>query len=292
MKHRAKVKMPGACGELVQGTLNGIPFHVSCPVGLYSTVEVELFGEPGALEHPPESPKAAAALQGFLKARGIEGMGGRITITSELPRSKGMASSTADVAGTIYAAARALDVQLTPQEMARLALDIEPTAGSIFSNIVLFDHRQGQLWEDLGPCPDMDILVLDYGGEVDGPAFNRFDCSDILRQTEPQVMEALSLVREGLSTNDLVLIGQGATLSAFANQFLLYKPQLESVIVAAEEVEAVGINVAHSGTVVGVLLDPTWHDVEEVRAWLEPRLPGLNSIRHCRLTGGGAVPVD
>lgn len=284
--------MPGACGELVQGSLNGIPFHVSCPVDLYSTVEVELSGEPGVLEHAAGSPKSAPALRSFLKGRGLDGMGGRITITSDLPRSKGMASSTADVAGTVYAAARALEVQLTPQEVARLALDIEPTGGSLFSNIVLFDHRQGQLWEDLGPCPDMDILVLDFGGEVDTMAFNRMDCSDILQQTEPQVAEALSLVREGLATKDLVLIGQGATLSAFANQFILFKPQLESLIVAAEEVEALGINVAHSGTVVGVLLDPSWHDVEEVGAWLEPRLPGLNFIRRCRLTGGGAVSVE
>ncbi len=289
MKGQAAVKLPGTCGELVQGTLNGTPFHVSCPVDMFSRVEVELSDESSTLDHPVASPKAAAALRAFLEQRGLAGMGGRITINSDLPRSKGMASSTADVAGVIYAASQALGLEVTPQEVARLALGIEPTDASLFPNIALFDHRHGQLLEELGPCPAMEIIVLDFGGEVDTMAFNRIDCSDILQQTEPQVTEALGLVREGLATGDLLLIGQGATLSAFANQLILFKPQLERVLMAAEEVEALGVNVAHSGTVIGVLLDPTWHDAEEVRGWLANHVPGLNFSRVCRMTGGGPV---
>lgn len=288
---RAAVKMPGTCGELVQGTLDGVPFHVSCPVGVYSTVEIELSEGAGQLECPADSPKALAALRAMLTRQGCHGLGGRMAIRSALPRSKGMASSTADVGGAIYAAGRALGREVEPREAARLALEIEPSDGSLFPNIVLFDHRGGRLWEDLGPCPPMGVVVLDFGGEVDTVAFNHCDLSAPLRETEPQVAEALALVRQGLANGDPWLIGQGATLSALANQRILFKPQLAAVLEAAEEIDALGVNVAHSGTVLGVLLDARYHDAPEARAWLESRLEGLDFALFCPLVGGGPVTV-
>lgn len=292
MRRRAAVKVPGTCGELVQGTLEGITFHVSCPIDMYSTIQVELAEDAGMLECPSDSPKASAALRALLAYQGCNGLGGRMAIHSTLPRSKGMASSTADVAGAIYAAARALGSKIAPLEAARLALQIEPSDGSLFPNIVLFDHRSGQLCEDLGPCPPLEVVVLDFGGEVDTVAFNSRNWSALLGETEPRVAEALALVRAGLARGDPALIGQGATLSALANQRILPKPQLEAVLLAAEEVDALGVNVAHSGTVLGVLLDPCWHQAQEVRAWLERRLPGLNFSLCCRLTGGGPIPLE
>ena len=291
MKMRGAVKVPGTCGELVQGTVEGVPFHVSCPVDIYATVDVELETEWLGLDCPADSPKASAALRALLARQGCNGIGGRMAIRSPLPRSKGMASSTADVAGAIYAAARALDREVPPSEVARLALEIEPSDGSLFPNIVLFDHWGGKLWEDLGPCPPLELVVLDFGGEVDTLAFNRQDRSALLRETEAQVAEALSMVREGLVRGLPDLIGHGATLSALANQRILFKPQLEAVLAAAEEVDALGVNVAHSGTVLGVLLDSRLHDAQDVRAWLETRLPGLNFAISCRLTGGGPVAL-
>ncbi|MDP2662908.1 MAG: GHMP kinase, partial [Dehalococcoidia bacterium] len=292
VKRRATVRMPGTCGELVQGYLEGIHFHVSCPVNIYSTVEVELDEDAGGLKCPSDSPKASTALRSFLAYQECNGMGGTMTIHSMLPRSKGMASSTADVAGAIYAAGLALGREIVPSETARLALGIEPSDGSLFPNIVLFDHREGRIWEDLGPCPPLEMVILDFGGEVDTVAFNRRDCSALLRETEPQVAEALALVREGLGRGDVTLIGQGATLSALANQHILPKPQLDAVLKAAEEVGSLGVNVAHSGTILGVLLDPRQHRAQEVCAWLERRLPGLNFSICCRLTGGGPISVE
>ena len=55
------VALAGTCGELVQGTLDGVPCLVSCPIGRYSIAEVRLRQEPG-WEVPPDAPKAAAAL--------------------------------------------------------------------------------------------------------------------------------------------------------------------------------------------------------------------------------------
>jgi L-threonine kinase len=66
---------------------------------------------------------------------------------------------------------------------------------------------------------------------------------------------AVVLVTKGLETGDARLIGQGATMSALANQAILYKPCLEQVITISQDFGAVGICAAHSGTVIGVMFN-------------------------------------
>ncbi|MBI4320797.1 MAG: GHMP kinase [Chloroflexi bacterium] len=238
-------------------------------------------------EFPAESPKAAAAVRAGLAYLGRENFGGVLTIESGLPRGKGMASSTADVVGAIHAVCAALGQIISPEEVARLALGIEPTDGSAFPDIALFDHRSGRIYENLGACPPIDIVVLDFGGEVDTVAFNQCDRSELLRELEPEAAEALRLVRRGLTIGDVRAIGRGATLSAKANQNVLHKPQLDAVIAVADEIDALGVNVGHSGTVVGVLLHPQKHHAASVASWVAHRLPSPEATYTCQIIGGG-----
>jgi uncharacterized protein involved in propanediol utilization len=50
-------------------------------------------------------------------------------------------------------------------------------------------------------------------------------------------------------------IGQAATMSAKVNQRLLPKPYLDTLIEIAEEYEAHGVCIAHSGTIAALLFD-------------------------------------
>lgn len=284
---RATVKMPGTCGELVQGTLGGTSFHISCPIDVYSTVTVELTAEAVRWTFPPDTPKAAAAVEAALRHFEVDGQGGRLSVRSSLPRAKGMASSTADVAGAINAVALALGREISPAEVAQLALEIEPTDGSVFPDIVLFDHRGGELYENLGPCPRIDLIVLDFGGEIDTVSFNSHDRTDLLRSIEPRISEAVELVREGLRAGDPSLIGRGATISALANQIVLFKPQLEVVLRLAQSLGAVGVDVGHSGTVIGVLVDPRHSDAMSIAPFFRLELPDVENVQVCRLVGGG-----
>jgi len=52
-------------------------------------------------------------------------------------------------------------------------------------------------------------------------------------------------------------------------------------------VGALGVNVAHSGTVIGLLLDPSHADGLATVAYLTAHLPGLESISLNRMVGGG-----
>jgi L-threonine kinase len=282
---RATVRTPGTCGELVQGTRDGVLFHVTSPINVFSTVTVWLTAETGVCG-PGDSPKAVAAVNAALRHFSAP-HGANVAICSELPRAKGMASSTADVAGAIAACALALGKPLPPREIVDLALTIEPTDGSPFPGIVVFDHRGGAVFEPIGEPPPIEVIALDFGGEVDTVAFNAVDRSEKLRRLEPSAAEALALVRRGILGARADLIGRGATLSALANQDLLPKPELSGVRDFGREVGAVGVCVGHSGTVIGLLIDPARSDGAAVLERARQAFPALGFARRCRLVGGG-----
>lgn len=252
---RATVRAPGSCGELVQGLIGGVLCHVTCPVALYSTVTVQLEAASSPVRAPADRLKTARAVEITLKYLGMDRLGATVTVSSELPVGKGMASSTADVAAAIAATGLALGVTLTPEQVARLAVQVEPSDGTMFPGIALFNHLRAAVGEPLGKPPPLRALVLDFGGTVDTVEFNRLDRAALLRELSPAAERAAELVRLGLAEGDPALIGQAATLSAIAHQRVLFKPQLPAALDFARQVGAVGVNVAHSGAVIGVLLD-------------------------------------
>lgn len=295
MNHKAKVRVPGTCGELVQGTMDGVHFHVTCPVNIYSEAKVEVASlscydsVSQSFCFPSDRPKSAEAVKKTIQFLCYSDLKLGLELHSPLPLAKGMASSTADVAASIEATALALGKELDKKDVARIALSVEPTDGCFFPGIVLFDHREGRLYEFMGNPPPMEILVLDFGGEVDTVAFNRVDRKALLHSLEPQFKEALEMVRDGLKAGDTRLIGEAATLSARTYQAVLFKPQLEKVIELAKEVGAVGVNIAHSGTVTGILLNGRKQNSEEIARFLQERMPDLEKITPCALIGGGSL---
>jgi L-threonine kinase len=272
--------------------VNGAHFLVTCPVNLYSTVSVMLYPGKPTIVGPVDCPKSVEAVRATLAYLGREEIGAKLIIRSLLPRRKGMASSTADVAGAIAATALALRVHLSPIEIAQLALSIEPSDGIMFPGIALFDHRHGLLYEDLGLPPPIEIAVLDFGGTVDTLEFNRVDRRAILCGMEAQFKESLELVRRGIALGEPSLVGKGATISAQLNQEILYKPELESAVEFATSVEAIGVNVAHSGAVIGILLDQRLRRGRTVLEQARRAFSGLEASYCLQLIGGGLKEVS
>lgn len=64
------VSVAGACGELVQGTLDGMPCLVSCPIDRMAEVEVVVTQGGGRITAPPTMPKTHRAVQLALAALG------------------------------------------------------------------------------------------------------------------------------------------------------------------------------------------------------------------------------
>lgn len=249
---KIETRMPGSCGELVQGTLDGIDFHITCPINKYS--HVTLAGvKSDAVSVPEKLDKTAAAVKkalDILEAQhGIE-----VQIQSELPRGKGMASSTADIAAAVYAVFELFECRINPREIADIALSVEPTDGTIFDGIVAFDHIKGRILKAIGDAPPIEILVLEPPTYLDTIGFNKQKGQ--LKETDQLfVKEALEMAIEGFTSGNLRLIGNAATLSSILNQKLLYKPEFDDVMAICKSKGGLGVNIAHSGTVLGMLVE-------------------------------------
>ena len=288
----ATVRAPGVCGELAQGVIEGIHFLVTCPVDFYSRVKVDIYADGPGVEAPEDCDKAAAAVRRTLFHLKNAKVRAKLTINNPIPRGKGMASSSADLAAAIAATGLALGEEISPYQIAQIALSIEPTDGIMIPGVALFDHRAGIIRESLGPPPPMEIVALDLGGTVDTVQFNLVDRFQRWESVDEQTGEALRLLRHGIAEQDPALVGRGASISAEASQTVLAKPRLAEVKEFAESVGAVGVNVGHSGTIMGVLLDARERRGKSTYHKALSAFPDAESVYHFRLLGGGVQRVD
>jgi len=288
----AIVRAPGVCGELAQGVIEGIHFLVTCPVDFYSRVKVDIYSDGPGVEAPQDCEKAAAAVRRTLFHLKNAKVRAKLSINNPIPRGKGMASSSADLAAAIAATGLALGEEISPYQIAQIALSIEPTDGIMIPGVALFDHRAGIIRESLGPPPPMEIVALDLGGTVDTVQFNMVDRFQRWQSVDEQTGEALRLLRRGIQEQDPALVGQGASISAEASQTVLAKPRLAEVKEFAESVGAVGVNVGHSGTIMGVLLDARERRGKSTYHKALSAFPDAESVYHFRLLGGGVQRVD
>lgn len=288
---RATVRVPGVCGELVQGMLGLNHFLVTCPIDFYSRVTVDIFDGTSGVSAPPNCSKSVEAVHATLAHLGQTGAAATLTISNSIPRGKGMGSSSADVTGAIAATSLALGQQLSPSVIGELALLVEPSDGVMFPGIALFDHREGSIIEEIGPPPPMEIVAVDFGGTVDTLEFNKIDHNDAWHSIESVTQQALDLVRQGILEGTPTLVGQGASISAKAGQRILEKPQLARVLDFVESVGAVGVCVAHSGTIIGVLLDAQERRGKSTFRRAREAFADAEMVHHFRLMSGGVQVV-
>ena len=278
-----EIKVPGSCGELVQGTKNGAPFLVTCPINLYTTITVSK----GTGRRQGFGAKSHMALQRILHYLGETDFPYDMILTSELPIGKGMASSSADIAAVCFAVAVTLERSLTAAEVSRIAAGIEPTDGVFFPGIVRLNHMTGECQESLGIFPPFKIAVFDAGGAINTLEFHqRGDLDRLSRENEAQTSAALELLSDAANAE---AIAEAATQSALANQSILPKRDLEDMIEIVQEMGALGINTAHSGTISGVLFSPDAEDdfVKEQAFRLASRYPHLKYLQSVELISGG-----
>lgn len=254
------VSSPGSCGEFIQGYMDGISFMVTCPINRYSYA-MSQFDGPG--DRLPK--KAALAVKKTLNYLGEEDRDIPIRLKSNILPGKGMASSTADISAVAQAVALPCGKRLTAHEIADIALSIEPSDATFFNGIVRFDHRGGTLIQQIGDCPPLKILIYDCGGEIDTVDFNtRADLVDLQKENEKYIKIALNLFRKGIQNGSIDEIGRASSISAFANQKILYKKQLNRFYKVGMQVGGKGIICAHSGTVLGLIVSADG-DIENMK---------------------------
>lgn len=260
--------MPATCGELVQGTLEGRPFQVPCPLGIRGHVCVTARYGTGRVWGTGDHPKARDAARAVLRHAGSPPVDLHVALRTPVRRGAGMGSSTCDVVGTLQGTSRALGFEMDTRLWARLAARIEPTNGVMFDRLVAFDHVEGRVLETLGDPPPMQVLVLDVGGTVDTLELHRRR-SNQERADAPGsstiYRDLLARLRKGIRKGDPEAVGEAATRSA---QLIRSPARNEAVEIALDlscRYGGFGVAAAHSGTVAGMLFPD---DPERVRAAL------------------------
>lgn len=299
---------PGTCGELAQGMTGGVDFLITCPVNQFARATATLYAGPGnaadfdaggdaaanssvsGIDHLPKTRQAVALALAEISGRtGIANPSAALSVSSPIPVGKGMGSSSADITAAVaaVAAVAAAGIALPPEVIARIALAVEPTDGVMFPGIAMFDHRKGRIAESLGPPPPLEIIAIDRGGQVDTLAFNAVDRTAQWAAVADQTAAALALVRAGIKRGDPELVGRGATISAQAGHPPGAGEWVERAIALAAEIGAVGVNIAHSGTIVGILLDARQRRSKPAFRRAQQAFADAASVRHLRVIGGG-----
>ena len=285
----ATVRAPGVCGMLAQGVLGDMPFSVGCPVDFFSRVRVELSpGGPGVTA-PEGCEKTVAAVRRTLSHLRQAKVRANVRVSSPIPRSRGLGSSTADLSAAIAATALALGQELSPYDIAQIALSIEPTGGAMMPGLALFDHRAGMVRETIGPPPPMEIVGLDFGDSTNSSLDGS---SHQWRWVDDGTGEALALIRRGVAEKSPALVGQGATMAAEAAISIDPRPRLDDVREFAREVGAVGVNGGRRNGVTGVLLDATERRGKSTYIKAMEAFPEAETVYHFRMLGGGVQIVS
>ncbi|AOY75460.1 hypothetical protein [Clostridium formicaceticum] len=286
---------PASCGELLQGYIEGGEKLISYSINLFSKVTIREEQKKSIGKASKNDSKAYQMLEQVFQYYGYhqrDAINLCLQIDSSIPIAKGMASSTADLAATAVATANYLGKKLSEEEIAKLCIKIEPTDSTIFSSITLFDHLKGSFKKQYGSIPKCKVLLLEGKERIDTIDFRKTDHSSCLKENESALKEALKSFEEGIKSSDLKEIGKAATISAFANQKILYKEGLEKIGELSEKLGAYGINVAHSGSVVGILYNEESFDREKFYHMIksQPYMKNyLSIVSYDIIPGGGKI---
>ncbi|MDU7192000.1 MAG: GHMP kinase, partial [Veillonella sp.] len=275
------VRAPGTCGEFLQGSIDGQSFLVTCPINRYSYALSNVI-QPFSKEFCALQPKSAQArklVQELVQQKNKNQICPPVYVRSDILQGKGMASSSADISVTAMATALAMDYDLSLKELEQICLSVEPTDASFYQGVTQFDYIKGTISKPLGMCPPLKILVFDEGGSIDTVSFNKqADLQNKILEKESIIQESFDLFKQGLITHDIKLIGQAATLSAFGNQRILYKPNLYDFHDVGNSYNSVGTIIAHSGTIMGLLFPVDYGRIDDCKNEILRKLPQLTYV--------------
>jgi uncharacterized protein involved in propanediol utilization len=257
----------GHHGEIVQGAFqaaNGltVPGLLTMPCPLLSSRvqfapnssgQITAFG----VESPPGSPyaKTVTAAEIACSFIGIAGLGGDLRLESNIPGSKGCGSSTADVVGTIRAVADSAGVQVTGAEIARIAVQAELASDSVmFDMPVLFAQTCGAVLDRYNASlPSFSVIGFDSAPE------SEIDTLDIERPVyDAADLDTFALLRSGLRhairAGDASVLGKIASASTRIAMKHNPNDRVQEVMASAGRLGCLGVQVAHSGTVAGIMM--------------------------------------
>ncbi|RVQ48044.1 hypothetical protein [Sinorhizobium meliloti] len=249
----------GTFGELLQGQLpigslsGDSHFLVTMPIAVFARAHfMPIAGTRSVTVYPPHKVKAKRLAENLLTALGASG--GILFLKSELPEGKGLASSSADLVATARSIACCFKRSIPTTLIEKLMVEIEPSDGVLYPGVVAYQQRAGRLISFLGQIPPLAIVGVDEGGTVETVDYDQRR-GEISANHRTQYQNLLDRTQIAIAQGDTATIGAVATSSALLHQERAPKKHLDSMLKASAETGALGVIVAHSGTMAGILVD-------------------------------------
>jgi uncharacterized protein involved in propanediol utilization len=245
-------------GEIIQGQLScGTNFLVTLPISKGSRVMFSKCPESKNLYiGPGYKIKLAKLIKTIEQEYGIK-ITGSLNVKCEVPEGKGISSSTADLVSCCKAVASAYDIKITSFDVDHLLSSVEPSDGLAHDGSVVYDYKRCRLLKKLDYVPPFTILCVDEGGVLDTVNFNKSNLEISKSQKDQYQKLEIAFINQDLSA-----IARIATNSTLFWQKYNKKSSLEKVIRICEEIKGLGVINTHSGTCLGILLNPFSKDLQ------------------------------
>lgn len=249
---------PGKCGELIQGYMDGEECVSSYCVDLFSkvTISEKVIDKPIKKYNKKKSIEAISLVLDYfgIDRNEIENMD--INIKSNIPIGKGMASSTADIGASIMAILSYLEKDMPVEDIAMLAAKVEPTDSLFYRDICIFNPIKGRAKVHASKLSSYEVLVLEPRNKINTVKIRaQKDYYKIVNENKQITENAFKTLIEGLNNDNRELLKNACESSALANERVKKTPYIREIMKIADEYGAKLVNIAHTGTIVGVVLD-------------------------------------
>ncbi|SFI39717.1 threonine kinase [Tindallia magadiensis] len=286
---------PGSCGEWLQGWLRGGEKLISYAIDSFSRVTLEEAGHGLAdhqwlKRHRPRAFQMMELIFEEVKASEKDRHSFHVKLESPLPLAKGMASSTADLAAVADGVARWFGMILSPEKLTKLCVQLEPTDSIIHPQTCLMDPLTGEVsfYFEQEP-PPLELLILEGKKDIVTASSRKPDHFEKRKAYEKEMEQALKWFQTGLQEKKPSLLAKAAWISALGNEAFYPQPGLRDIQSLALESGALGLNVSHSGSTLGLLFEPEALDEERFsKGWqvLSCRHHYQPPKRHRMIAGG------
>lgn len=280
---------PASCGELIQGKDERGEFLTSYCVPLYSEAVLCRAEKQVRSKFYEKAYKALERLfRMFGEEKELQKIGWRIS--SNIPRGKGMSSSTADIGAILGAGVSYLGVSIDADQATKIAAAVEPTDSIFYKSLTLIDPLSGERLRILGEMPRMKVLILEPSVRVEtesmrkNPNYEKYKNEKI--KSYKKMLESLE---QGIKEKAPETVGKIAMKSALLNQQLLQKAELEKIIETADVLGAYGVNIAHSGSIVGILMDVRDEERRYTQRLIEQKIAAIYGRMYCLPIIGGGI---
>ncbi|MBA0883435.1 GHMP family kinase ATP-binding protein [Flavobacterium undicola] len=167
---------------------------------------------------------------------------------------KGLSSSSTDILGILSAMNKIYNTQYSKHFLYQLAAQIEPTDPCLDSDSVLFNQKSGEIIDSLSPIP-YSILYFDSDPKI---KIDTVELSQSRHYSENQILEFQTLysnLKKSTESKDYASFFECITKSAIINESILSKKNFPLLLDFATKNNC-GLFVAHSGTYMGLLIEP------------------------------------